>query len=295
MIEEKRLTVGGYETRVLEVAGPRSEHPVIFVHGNPTSADEWRPFLERIDGQRRAVAPDLIGWGKSERRKDLRHTADTLAWFVKEFFKALDVEEFDLVVHDWGSIALISASWWPESVGRIVAINCATFSADYRWHWIGRLWRTPVVGELLNATTTRFGTLQFLRQATPRSGSLPEVADEIHKHLDGGTKRAMLELYRSAPPEKLGELGRFLGNIRAPALIVWGDDDPYTDPRWGDFLGNALGGESHVEHLSGAGHWPWHDRPEVIDMVVDFLLERESTPPPPSAAPPGSGSDEAQA
>lgn len=289
MIEEKPLTVAGYETRLLEVAGPRSEHPVIFVHGNPTSADEWRPFLERLDGQRRAVAPDLIGWGKSERRKDVEHTADTLAWWIKELFDALEVKNFDIVVHDWGSIGLISAAWRRDSVGKIVAMNCATFSRDYRWHWIARLWRTPVLGELLNATTTRSGTRQLLRQATPRPGTLPQVADVIHEHLDGGTKRAILELYRSATPEKLGELGQYLAYLRAPALVIWGDDDPYTQPRWGDFLGKALGDGARVEHLSGAGHWPWHDRPEVIDMVMDFLLDRGSKPPPGSTTPPGTG------
>ena len=150
-------------------------------------------------------------------------------------------------------------------------MNTVTLWEEYRWHWVARLWRTPVVGELLNATSTRGGTMPILRQATPRRGSLPELADQIHEHLDAGTKRAMLELYRSAPPRKLGELGRFLGDLRAPTLVLWGDDDPYTSPRNGDFLAGALGGETRIEHLSGAGHWPWLDRPEVIDRAADFL------------------------
>jgi pimeloyl-ACP methyl ester carboxylesterase len=271
MIGETRPTVGGYRTRCLEVEGPRPEHPVLFVHGNPNSADEWRPFLDRLEGRRRCLAFDLIGWGQSERRKDLDHTADTLAWFVKEFIDAMALERFDLVVHDWGSIALVPASWRPESVGRIVAMNTATLWDQYRWHWVARLWQTPVVGELLNATTTRFGTLQILRQATPRPGSLPEVADDIHRHLDGTTKRAILELYRSAPPEKLGQLGSRLGAITAPALVLWGDKDPYTQPRFGDYYKDALGGEVRVEHLPDAGHWVWLDRPDVVAKVAAFL------------------------
>jgi pimeloyl-ACP methyl ester carboxylesterase len=270
-VNETRLKVGGYETRMLEVEGPRPEHPVVFVHGNPNSADEWRPFLERLEGKRRSLAFDLIGWGKSERVKDLKHTADTLAWFVKEFFDTLALERFDLVVHDWGSIALVPASWRPESVGKIVAMNTATLWDQYRWHWVARLWQRPVVGELLNATSTHFGTLQMLRQATPRKGSLPEVADEIHRYMDSGMKRAILELYRSAPPPKLGELGSRLGDIKAPGLVIWGDKDPYMQPRMGDYLGRALGGDVRVEHLPDAGHWVWFDRPDVIDRAAEFL------------------------
>lgn len=272
-MNETRVTVGGYETRMLEVEGPRPEHPVVFVHGNPNSADEWRPFLEKLEGKRRGLAFDLIGWGKSERRDDLEHTADTLAWFVQEFFDALSLDHFDLVVHDWGAIALVPASWWPESVGRIVAMNTATLWDEYRWHWVARLWQRPIVGELLNATSTRFGTLQMLRQATPRKGSLPEVADEIHRYMDGGMKRAILELYRSAPPPKLGELGSELGSIKAPTLVLWGDKDPYTQPRMGDYYKWRLGGDVRVEHLPDAGHWVWFDRPDVIDKAVDFLTE----------------------
>jgi pimeloyl-ACP methyl ester carboxylesterase len=268
---EKNVTAGGYQTRMLEVEGPRPEHPVVFVHGNPNSADEWKPFLERIEGKRRAIAFDMLGWGKSQRVDGLEHTADTLAWFVKEFVDALGLRRFDLVIHDWGAIALVPASWRPESVGRIVAMNTATLWSEYRWHWVARLWQRPVVGELLNATSTRFGTLQILRQATPRDGSLPEVADEIHRYMDGGMKRAILELYRSAPPPKLGELGALLGNIKAPTLVLWGDKDPYTQPRMGDYYKWALGGDVRVEHLPDAGHWVWHDRPDVIDKTVEFL------------------------
>ena len=272
MIQERRITVAGFETRLLEVEGPRPEHPVVFVHGNPNSADEWRPFLERIEGLRRGLAFDLLGWGESERRDDFNHTADALAWFVNGFFSAMALEQFDLVVHDWGAIALVPGSWRPQQLGRVVAMNTATLWNEYRWHWVARLWQTPVVGELLNATTTRWGTMQILRQATPRPGSLPEVADEVHRHLDGTTKRAILELYRSAPPEKLGELGERLPSFKGQALVIWGDKDPYTQPRMGDYYRDVLGWDARIEHLPDAGHWPWLDRPDTIDRAVEFLI-----------------------
>ena len=92
-------------------------------------------------------------------------------------------------------------------------------------------------------------------------------------------KRAILELYRDAAAAEAGRAGALLGNIKAPALVIWGDKDPYTQPRLGDYYKRALGGDVRVEHLPDAGHWPWLDRPEVIDKTVAFLTaELEARP-----------------
>jgi pimeloyl-ACP methyl ester carboxylesterase len=150
-------------------------------------------------------------------------------------------------------------------------MDAVPFTAAYRWHWIARLWRRRGVGELLNATMSEFGTRQLLRQATPRQGTLPELAERIHEHLDAGTKRAILDLYRDADPERLEAVGRRLHTLTGPALVAWGDADPYIDKRFADGYAGALGGEARVEHFPDAGHWLWLDRPDVVDVVCDFL------------------------
>ena len=268
---EKRVEVAGLGTRYWEVEGQRAEHPVVFVHGNPNSADGWLPFLEKLEGKRRSLAPDLVGWGKADKPADFDYTVENLAWFVERFIDELGVKSFDLVVHDWGGLGLIAASWRPECVGRIVITNCVPFTDEYHWHWVARAWRMRGVGELMLATINRFATTQIMRQATPKSGSLPEVVDEVHRYLDGGTKRAILQLYRDADGEKLATFGPDLKKLQAPAMVLWGDADPYLQPRFGDWYGQALGGETRVEHLPDAGHWTWVDRPDVIDKTVDFL------------------------
>jgi pimeloyl-ACP methyl ester carboxylesterase len=271
MPAEKRIEVSGIGTRYWEVEGQAPEHPVVFVHGNPHSADSWLPFLEKLEGTRRGLAPDLVGWGKADKPGDFSYTVESLAWFVERFIDELSIERFDLVVHDWGSVGLIAASWRPECVGRIAIVNAVPLTSEYRWHWAARAWRTPVLGELMLATINRFATHQIMRQATPRPGSLPEVVDEIHRYLDRGTKRAILQLYRDADPEKLEPLGRGLANLSCPVLVLWGDADPYIQSRFADWFAEALGGETRVEHLPDAGHWAWIDRPDVIDETVDFL------------------------
>jgi pimeloyl-ACP methyl ester carboxylesterase len=144
-------------------------------------------------------------------------------------------------------------------------------SSGYRWHWVARLWRRRAVGELLLATTTRFGTRQILRQATANAAARVEIADLVHRNLDRGTKRAILELYRDADPEKLGPIGRDLAKLTCAAMVVWGDADPYIGPHYAEVYADALGGETTVVHVPDAGHWAWVDQPDVVDTVAQFL------------------------
>jgi pimeloyl-ACP methyl ester carboxylesterase len=271
MIAERRAETSAGETRVLEVDGPRPEHPVFLFHGNPSNAEDWVPFLNRLEGRRRALAPDLLGWGKSDRPRSFHATMDALAGWIGGLIDELGIERFDLVVHDWGAIALSTATQRPQAVDRIAILNAVPFMPDYRWHWIARLWRRRGVGELLNATTSKFGTRQLLRQAVTNPAARAELADLIHAHYDRGTRRAVLDLYRDADPEKFAPIAAAFGSLTGPALVVWGDADPYIGAQFADQMAAALGGEARVEHLPDAGHWPWLDRPEAVDTVCDFL------------------------
>jgi pimeloyl-ACP methyl ester carboxylesterase len=92
----------------------------------------------------------------------------------------------------------------------------------------------------------------------------------VLRAFDPGTQRAILKLYRASPPERLAAAGAQLRTIAAPALVLHGERDRYIPPRFADGLAAALG-DARVEHVPGAGHWPWLDRPELVDRVAAFL------------------------
>jgi len=142
-----------------------------------------------------------------------------------------------------------------------VLFSIVPFVPGFRWHRVARGWRTPGVGELLMGITTRWG---FRRE-------LPgELADVAYDAFDHGTQRAILKLYRSAPPDVLAKAGERLGEISASALILWPDDDPYIGAEFGQVVAHALGGETTLEMVRG-GHWPWHRNPELVDRAAAFL------------------------
>jgi pimeloyl-ACP methyl ester carboxylesterase len=125
---------------------------------------------------------------------------------------------------------------------------------------------------VLMGLTTRFGFKQASRESNAAPGPLPDAfVDSVMAHFDQGTQRAILRLYRTSPEAKLAGAGTRLGDLRCPALVVWGDRDPYIAPRFADDYAAALGGPARVAHVPDAGHWPWFDRPDVIDAVAAFF------------------------
>jgi pimeloyl-ACP methyl ester carboxylesterase len=252
-IIEHRVEVAGIDTFWREAGDAR----ILYVHGNPNNSDLWLPFLERTGG----VAMDLPGFGRSAKPAQFDYSIAGYADWLDAFVRELGWERCRLLVHDWGAVGLALAG----RLDGLVIVNAVPFLPGYRWHRFARIWRTPVLGELFQGSTTKWGMKRFL------PGMPDDFIDSIWDHYDHGTQRAILKLYRSAPPEALARAGDRLGQIRCPALVIWGADDQYLPPRFAHAYGEALGGESTVELVEGTGHWPWIDKPELVERVCGFL------------------------
>jgi pimeloyl-ACP methyl ester carboxylesterase len=265
-IEEGKLEVEGVEVFYRRVDGEGA--PSVFVHGNPSNSDDWLPFLERLSGP--GLAFDLPGWGRSGRPRR-GYTMHEMAGFVERALAALEVGPYKLVVHDWGAVALIAAQREPARLERLVLLNTVPLVAGYRWHFVARLWRTRGLGWLAGPPRPRLVLEQMLRLARGDRSRMPaQVVDSIYEHWDRGTGRAILALYRSAPEPALAAAGAGLARLGCPALIVWGDRDPYLGADLGPKHAAAIPG-AELREARGAGHWPWIDDPGVVDRVVRFL------------------------
>lgn len=78
--------------------------PVVFLHGNPTSSYLWRNIIPHLEGQRRCLAPDLVGMGSSGKLPGGSYRFVDHARYLDAWFDALDLHAaITLVLHDWGS------------------------------------------------------------------------------------------------------------------------------------------------------------------------------------------------
>lgn len=261
--------------RQAEIAGlpvywreaPGRQSAVLYLHGVPTSSDDFVPFLERTGG----VAPDLPGFGRSGKPAGFDYSIAGYARFLEAFVGELGLRRLSLVVHDWGAVGLALPSVLLERLDRVVVLNAVPLLPGYRWHRIARLWRTPLLGEMTMGFSTRWGLRRAAREGFVRKDGAEALANRTWDHFDHGTQRAILKLYRSAPPEELIRGGERLGELRCPALVAWGARDPYIPTSFAKAYADALGGPARVQVLDDAGHWPWVDRPDLIELVANFL------------------------
>jgi pimeloyl-ACP methyl ester carboxylesterase len=265
-VEQRTEEIDGIPVFWRHAEGPAGV-PALYLHGVPTSSDDWIPFLARGGG----IAPDLPGFGRSGKRGDWDYSIGGYDAFLERFADHLGLDRFALVMHDWGAVGLALAQRMPERIERVVLMNVVPFLPGYRWHWVARMWRRRLVGELFMGATTRFALTQLSRASNAAPGPLPDdMLRAIWEHFDQGTQRAILRLYRDSPSEALTRAGARLGDVRAPALVLWGDRDPYIPSHFADdYAGALFAGE--VRHVPDAGHWPWVDQPAVVADVCAFL------------------------
>ena len=188
---------------------------------------------------------------------------------------ALGIERAHLVAHDFGGPwGLAWAAGDPDRFAGAVLIGTGALPG-YRWHALARLWRAPVAGELFMATTTRLGFRALLRRGNPR-GLPPKFADRMYDDFDRGTRRAVLDLYRSVPDvAAAGErLAAALRPLDRPALVLWGRHDPYLPVAHAERQRAAFP-RAEVRVLERSGHWPFVDDPIAVrDAIVGFLAGR---------------------
>jgi len=256
-IIEHRAEVAGIETFWRQAGDAR----VLYVHGNPNNSDLWLPFLERTGG----VAMDLPGFGRSAKPALFDYSIDGYGDWLDAFRRHLGWDRYRVLMHDWGGVGLAMAQREPERVERLALVNVVPFLPGYKWHRFARIWRTPVVGELFQGSTTKWGLKRFM------PGMPADFIDSIWDHYDHGTQRAILKLYRASPPETLAAAGTRLGEIRCPALVLWGADDQYLPAKFAHAYGEALGGETEVVVVDGGNHWPWVGKPDLVERVCAFL------------------------
>jgi haloalkane dehalogenase len=119
-----------------------SGSPLLFVHGTPTWSLEWRHLVRALARTHRCIAPDLLGFGLSERLPDFPSTPEAHAEAFARLVGRLDRPPFTLVVHDYGGpIGLPVCLQQPGRVARVVLLNSGmwSFAGDNDMEWKGRI------------------------------------------------------------------------------------------------------------------------------------------------------------
>jgi haloalkane dehalogenase len=255
-------------------AGPAGGRPVILLHGEPTWSFLYRKLLPVLAAAGlRAIAPDMIGFGRSDKPTDIAaHSyAAHVSWMRSALFDALDLRHVILVGQDWGGlIGLRLVADQPERFAGVVASNTGLPTG---------LTRMPAVWERFRDVVASAPALDIARLVA--SGCLRRPDDRVLAAYDApfpGEEykvgvRAMPRLVPNAPDDPGGIANRAawrrLAHVRAPFLCAFSDSDPITagaDKPMRERIPGAQG-QAHVT-ITGAGHFVQEDAGEELGRVV---------------------------
>jgi haloalkane dehalogenase len=254
--------------------------PVLFVHGTPTWSYEWRHLIRALAPRWRCVAPDLLGFGLSERPPGFAYTPEAHARVLAALVERLGLAHFTLVVHDYGGpIGLPLCLDRPERVHRLVLLNTWLWplADDRGFRRKGRL-AGSALGRLLyrrcNASLRlimphAYGDRRKLTPAIHRQYLAPFPAPDDRERVLWALARAIL-----GSGEYYADLWRRRDRLRGrPALLVWGLRDPAFGPRCLERWETLFGPDAWVVRLPDAGHWPHEEEPATVGTALREFLD----------------------
>jgi pimeloyl-ACP methyl ester carboxylesterase len=274
-MSETSVSIDGVRSPLLEFGPSDAGEAAVFVHGNPGSIRDWDSLARSVGKFGRALAMDMPGFGAADKPAHFDYSVGGYARFLGTLLTKRSVRRAHLVMHDFGGPwGLAWAAANPELVASVTCINTGVLSG-YSWHYLARIWQTPVLGELFMASTTKTGMRLLLRHGNPR-GLPPEYFDHVYQSFDAGTRRAVLKLYRNTRNVEDGaqQLTSALRPLDLPALIVWGAHDPYIPVEFAERQRQVFP-RAELKILPGSGHWPFADDPDSVAQAVLPFLRRQ--------------------
>ena len=254
--------------------GPEDAPVVLLLHGEPTWSYLYRDVMEALaDAGLRAVAVDLVGFGRSDKPASTtdhsyrRH----VEWVGALVLDVLDLRDITLVGQDWGGlIGLRLVAERPERFARVVAANTALPTGDHEmpqewWRFRNAVERAPSldIGRLVSA-----GCRQPLRPGAAAAYDAPFPDPSLQ-----AGPRAMPTLVPTTPDDPASEANRAawerLRSWERPFLVAFSDSDPITGPM-GPVLQRAVPGAHGLDHpvLAGAGHFLQEDAGAELGAAV---------------------------
>jgi len=144
-----RSFAGPHGAEMSYVDEGEGKHAVLMVHGNPTWSFYYRELIKALSPHTRCIAPDHVGMGLSEKPESYPYQLATRIADLTALVENLNLDSFDLVVHDWGgAIGFGVAAAMPDKIRRIVILNTAAFPSHHMPRRIA-VCKFPLLGPLI--------------------------------------------------------------------------------------------------------------------------------------------------
>jgi pimeloyl-ACP methyl ester carboxylesterase len=248
--------------------GDRQGPPVVLIHGYTDNARDWVPLIPYLSRKFRLIVVDIRGHGRSDKPECCYARID-FAYDIRLLLDALHIDEADVVGHSLGSmITQVLAEEWPQRVRKVVLISSTAGprpgsppkkpAFDYAAQ-IRKL-KEPIDPDspfmIAWWDSPKPVNPEFIKRQRRDAAQIPLAV--WLAVLDQGTSP--------------GDLQRTLPKLQAPALLIWGSDDPIVDEMGRQTLREGLPSAT-VKVFEGLGHNPFWEDPQAVAAVINPFLE----------------------
>jgi haloalkane dehalogenase len=270
------IEVDGFRMHYVDEGSQEGEN-VLMLHGEPTWSFLYRHMIPKFaQAGHRAMAPDLIGFGKSDKPiKTEDYTYQRHVNWMRKWIEALNLKDITLICQDWGSlIGLRLVAEHPERFSRVVVANGGLPTGSEKLNKAFQIWQrfSQIIPILPIGWIMNFGTITKLPKDVLKGYKAPFPSE---KYKAGA--RIFPSLVPTTPEDPAApanlQAWNFLRKFEKPLLTAFSDSDPIT--RGGDRIIQRLipgaKGQPHTT-IKGAGHFLQEDKgPELAEVVLSFM------------------------
>ncbi|WP_027330771.1 alpha/beta fold hydrolase [Marinimicrobium agarilyticum] len=259
-VTQSNVMAGSVETAYLSSgAGP----VLICLHGAGAGAVTWYPSIGALSKHFHVVAPDIVGYGESD-KPDASYDRAYFAKWLKDFLSALGIAKAHVVgLSQGGAIALQFVLDNPKMVDKLILVDSGALGAQPSLaSFLGMLWLNSIPSSLAN----RFYSRYILFDPDNRDPNHARYSVQVLKSKGG--KNAFRQ-GKGAAVSKMPEDS--LRQIENESLILWGEDDQLFAIEYGEAAARILP-NARFYRISNAGHLPLMDQPATFNQaVLNFL------------------------
>ena len=250
-----------------------SGEPVVLIHGTPSSSYLWRGVAEGLSGRREVYVYDLLGYGASEKREGQDVSIAAQTELLVELLGHWGLESPCVVGHDIGGAIVLRAHLLRGVQYRRLALLDAVAIAP---------WITPLsrhVKKYLEAYQTmpqhayRQILATHLRTAIRKEMSDEALAPYLAPWLGDEGQAAYFRQVSQFDERHTDEAESLYGSVDVSTLVLWGEEDGWLNPSFGERLREAIPG-SRLRTIPQAGHFLTEDAPDsVAESLARFFEE----------------------
>ena len=257
--------------------------PILLIHGIASSFDTWNAVLPELGRTHLAVAPDLLGHGRSSKPRG-DYSLGAFATTLRDFMEALEIPSATIVGHSMGGgIAMQFAYQFPERCRRLVLVSsgglgpevtpllkAATLPGSELFLHVATSDRVENAGRSVGRKLREWGF-----RATPGMAS---VGSHFIALKDREARKAFVTTARSVMDwrgQRIDARDRLYLASQMPTMIVWGRRDRFIPVKHAIEAHEMIEG-SRLEIFDESGHFPHeHEAERFTDVVLDFLASTE--------------------